>query len=168
MADGIGGSSSEMDMTSTLRNRCGGSPVCGEARPLPFCLAVRRGGEIWRISLSLSSEMTIGLWFLGCFLTGLWIVMDALRFREFDIVVAAGRVMWTIAIAFRIGTCYRSRQQRQTLPGSSLTLTLILSFPPGISRPSTPSLWVPSCPVPAALPARPAELPDLLRPEHLR
>ena len=82
------------------------------------------------MSLSLSSEMTIGVCFLGCFVTGLWIVMDALRFREFDIVVEAERVMRTITIAFRIGTCYRSRQQRQTLTGSSLTLILILCFSP--------------------------------------
>jgi len=101
-------------MTSTLHSRCGGSPVSGGARPLPFSLAVRRGGEIWRISSSLSSEMTIGVWALGCFVTGLWIVTDALRFREFDIVVEAERVTRAITTAFRIGTCYRSRQQRQT------------------------------------------------------
>jgi hypothetical protein len=80
---------------------------------------------------SLSSEMTIGVWFLGCFATGLWIVTDALRFREFGIVVEAERVMWAITIAFRIGTGYRSRQQRQTRPH----LTYPYPRPPSIAPP---------------------------------
>ena len=155
-------------MTSTLRSRCGGSPVSGRARPLPFCLAVRRGGEIWRISSSLSSEMTIGVWFLGCFVTGLWIVTDALRFREFDIVVGAERVMRVITIAFRIGTCYRSRQQRQTLTGSSLTLILIFRFSPR-HLPPVHAFIVGSALLSSNRIFRPSTKPlDLLRPENNR